>query len=167
MENFAAAVFFVDFDALRPSMPIEICFNPFTGGINRKEKLFFFNVYVINKKGLLLGQSCKRNCVSSNVTVRNTLNHSIHTVRVELFHARTELNNENKVILLTNCDFIHYTFGWFSEGLLDKRQHFSFNSINYPSFSLVSYSVATRPFTASHPKTGWRGFPWCVMGPNF
>ena len=168
MENFAAAAFFVDFDALRPSMPIEICFNPFTGGINRKEKLFFFNVYVINKKGLLLGQSCKCNCVSSNVTVRNTLNHSIHTVRVELFHARTELNNENKVILLTNCDFIHYTFGWFSEGLLDKRQHFLFNSIQYPSFSSECHTQSPRDLLLSRtPKQGEGVFRKAWWDPTF
>ena len=91
----------------------------------------------------------------------------IQIVRVEFFHTRTELNNENKVILLTSCDFIHYTFGWFREGLWDKRQHFLFHSINYPSFSRVSCSVVTRTFTASHPKTGWRGFQWFVMGPKF
>ena len=84
--------------------------------------------------------------------MEHTLNHSIHTVRVELFHARTELKSENKAISFTNCDFIHYTFGRFSEGLLDKRQHFLFNPINYPSFSRVSYSVATRPFTESNPQ---------------
>ena len=127
-----------------------------------KRKCFLFNVHVINKK-----VSCLDNHATVSALIEHTLNHSIHTVAVVFFHGRTELNDENKVILLTNCDFILYTFAWFSEGLLDKRQHFSFNSINYPSFSLVSYSVATRPFTASHPKTGWRGFPWCVMGPKF
>ena len=29
----------------------------------------------------------------------------IQIVRVEFLHTRTELNNENKVILLTSCDF--------------------------------------------------------------
>ena len=37
----------------------------------------------------------------------------IHIVRVEFFHTRNELNNENKVILLTSCDFIHYTLADF------------------------------------------------------
>ena len=48
----------------------------------------------------MLGQSC--NCLTINITVEHTLNHSIHTVGVEFFHGRTELNDENKVILLTN-----------------------------------------------------------------
>ena len=44
LENFAAAVFFLDADALRPGMPREICFILFTGGINREREIFFSSI---------------------------------------------------------------------------------------------------------------------------
>ena len=102
---------------------------------------------------------------------------------LNFFHTRTELNNENKVILLTNCDFIHYTFGWFSEGLLDKRQHFLFNSIimtillfrasailsRHATFYCVAPQNRVKGFSVKHDGTQLlsvmrdRAQAWCVI----